>query len=410
MRKVDTMNKNMTLSHLVVFTFTLFCSSINGSALDPYLAIINADTNAVAAALSRAKDQAHNDLILHGTSSIDQQFQIALCAGRYDYLSAMPNKKNWLSNMFFSNKYTQYINDYINREIDPNTQDSPLHLAVRIAGYHQNKALQATKENRVTDYNTSIYKLHQMIQTILFLIEHGANLEAQNRKGETPLHLVYKGAEYQIAHILLESHANPMAQDHLGNMPFKYLDKSKTKNEQEYLNFKKEYYNAYNITDKKNEQHTNNTLAKVKIISSQPIIQNQPIQNKPVTYPQVILKDTSPEVASSTTSDRTSSDRSSISSNSPAKLKRRAAQQEVNPPSKNHDSFAFSSQPTPVIKKKPRPATAGSVSTRKTAVINSIATETMSPDHTYNKTETVQQVTKTRTTVKPSRPSQAYVS
>lgn len=404
------MNKNMTLSHLVVFTFTLFCSSINGSALDPYLAIINADSNAIAAALTRAKDQAHNDLILHGTSSIDQQFQIALCAGRYDYLNAMPNKKNWLTNMLFNNKKTQYVNDYINREIDPNTQDSPLHLAVRIAGYHRNNAIQASQEKRVTDYNTSIYKLHQMIQTILFLIEHGANLEAQNRKGETPLHLAYNGTEYQSAHILLESHANPMAFDNLGNMPFKYLDKSTTKNEQEYLNFKKEYYNAYNIADKKNEQYANNTLAKVKIISSQPIIQNQPIQNKPVTYPQVILKDASPEVASSTTSDRTSSDRSSQYSNAPQKTNQRSTQREVNPPSKKHDGFAFSSQPTPVIKKKPRPATAGSVSTRKTAVINSIATETMSPDHTYNKTETVQQITKTRTTVKPSRPAQAYVA
>lgn len=400
----------MTLSHLVVFMFTLFCSSMNGSALNPYLAIINADSNNVAAALTRAKDQAHNDFILHGTSSLDQQFQIALCAGRYDYLSAMPNKKNWLSNMFFSNKYTQYINDYINREIDPNTQDSPLHLAVRIAGYHRNNAVQASQEKRVTDYNLSTHKLHQMQQTILFLIEHGANVNAQNRKGETPLHLAYKAPEFQSAHILLESHANPMAEDNLGKMPFTYLDKSKTKNEQEYLNFKKEYYNAYNIADKKNQQHVNNTLAKVKIVDSQPIIANQPVKNKPVYYPRVILKDNIAEVANSTTSERTASDRSSQLSDTPAKINRRTTQQEVNPPSKKHDSFAISSQPVPVIKNKPRPATAGSVSTRKTAVINSIATTTLSPDHTYNTTEVVQQVTKTRTTVKPTRPAQTNIA
>jgi len=402
------MNKNISRSSLIFIT--LIFSSINGSALDPYLAIINADSNSVAAALSRAKDQAHNDFILHGTSSLDQQFQIALCAGRYDYLSAMPNKKNWLSNMFFSNKYTQYINDYINREIDPNTQDSPLHLAVRIAGYHRNNALQASQEKRVTDYNVSNHKLHQMQQTILFLIEHGADVNAQNRKGETPLHLAYKSPEFQSAHILLESHANPMAQDNLGKMPFTYLDKSKTKNEQEYLNFKREYYNAYNIADKKNQQHVNNTLAKVKIVDSQQIIPNQPVKNKPVYYPRVILKDNIAEVTNSTTSERTASDRSSQLSDTPAKINRRTTQQEVNPPSKKHDSFAISSQPVPVIKNKPRPATAGSVSTRKTAVINSIATTTLSPDHTYNTTEVVQQVTKTRTTVKPNRPAQAYVA
>jgi len=404
------MNKNISRASLVVFMFILFSSSINGSALDPYLAIINADTNAVAAALSRAKDQAHNDFILHGASSLDQQFQIALCAGRYDYLSAMPNKKNWLSNMFFSNKYTQYINDYINREVDPNTQDSPLHLAVRIAGYHRNNAVQASQEKRVTDYNLSTHKLHQMQQTILFLIEHGANVNAQNRKGETPLHLAYKAPEFQSAHILVESHANPMAEDNLGKMPFTYLDKSKTKNEQEYLNFKKEYYNAYNIADKKNQQHVNNTLAKVKIVDCQPIIQNQPVKNKPVYYPRVILKDNIAEVTNSTTSERTASDRSSQLSDTPAKINRRTTQQEVNPPSKNHDSFAVSSQPTPIIKNKPRPATAGSVSTRKTAVINSTATTTISPDHTYNTTEVVQQVTKTRTTVKPSRPAQDHIA
>src|SRR3989339_85571 len=337
------MNKNIRFFSMIYLI--LIFIPIKSSDLDPYLTIINSDSNQIAAALSRATDAAYNQKILNGTAPLDREFQIALISGRYDYLRTMPNKKNWLSNIFKSKK-TLYINDFINLEIDPNTQDHPLQLAVKIAGYHKSQALLANEKHNIAAYNESIFKLHQMQQTILFLIESGANLDTQNRKGKTALHLAYENAEFQTVRILLNAHANPMIEDNLGKKPFRYLDKSKTKNEQEYNKLKRDYYESYNTWDNKIIKESNQTLSKIKIVpSSQEFAIDSNIQQKR------IVENSSPtDTASSTTSsDRTSSERSS--NRSTQQTKKRLPQ-----------SIELSSQGNLApLQLKPRPATAGSL-------------------------------------------------
>jgi len=336
---------------------------MKGSELQPYLAIINQSSNAIADALAHAKNNEHNDFILHGTpQSLTQEFLIALCAGRYDYLGTMPNKKNWLTNMFKSKK-TQYVNDLINKEIDPNTQDSPLHLAVRIAGYHRENAINALQEKNDAQYSESTYKLNQMKKTILFLIETGANVNAENRKGRTPLHLAYQVTEYQSAHILLEAFSNPMAEDNLGKTPFQYLDKSKTKNEAEYQSFRKDYYDAYHATNERIAKNTNDTLSKIKITQSQPIINTD--QNKPIhtslDLSQMRLKNNQSETPSLTSSEITSSSRSNQPSKKP---QRRVSSAQIKAIGGKTDNAATWSTIAPT-KSKPQSKNGNSASAQK---------------------------------------------
>jgi|GEM_PF-1690392 len=309
------MNKNI-LRLLPVFFITAF-SSIKGS--DHHLAFIDKSSNETHDALSRAKNTEYNDFIIDGKiPSLAEEFRIALCAGRYDYLGTMPNKKNWLTNMFKSKK-TQYVNDLINEEINPVTQDSPLHLAVKIAGYHRSQALKALRKKDIKQENESIKKLNQMNKTILFLIENGANVNAENSKGETPLHLAYKVTEYQSAYILLEAFSNPMAEDKDGKTPFQHLDKETTKNEAEYQNFRKDYYDAYYANNERILKNTNETLSKIKIIEKKSINNldyNNPIKTN-LDLSQMKSEDNHNQNSGRTSSEKTLSDRSSQLSKKP---------------------------------------------------------------------------------------------
>ncbi len=341
------MNKNISIISFISF-FIVF-SPINGSDLDPYLGIINSDSGQVAAKLSRAKVEAANEKILHGKASLDKEFQIALTAGRYDYLRSMPNKKNWLSNMFKSKK-TPYVNDLINQKIYPENHSEagilPLHHAVETAGYHRNKALIADAKKDSTEYKKSMYKVGQMRQTILFLIENGADVNAQNGKGQTALHLSYKNPEPTITGVLLNANANPLIEDNNRKKAFRYLDEGKVKNKQEFNNLKNDYYEVYDTWEKKAEKESRKKLSKIKILPHQELIidnnvkQNKVTQNSPTTT----------ETASSTTSsDQTSSEKSS---NRSRQRKKNTLPQPIK----------FSSQPNLApLKIKPRPTSAGTL-------------------------------------------------
>ena len=57
------------------------------------------------------------------------------------------------------------------------------------------------------------------VKTVETLLKLGANVNTQNRKKQTPLHLASYRAEHAIAKILLENGANVYAQDSNGRTP-----------------------------------------------------------------------------------------------------------------------------------------------------------------------------------------------
>jgi ankyrin repeat protein len=51
------------------------------------------------------------------------------------------------------------------------------------------------------------------------LLEHGADVMAQNKDGETPLHLASREDKGEVIHMLLEHGAHVMAQNKDGDTP-----------------------------------------------------------------------------------------------------------------------------------------------------------------------------------------------
>ena len=72
-----------------------------------------------------------------------------------------------------------------------------------------------------TDNATPLHLASQMgqIDTVRMLIEHGANLAAQNKYGETPLHLALQKEEVVVVLMLIERGADLTAQNKYGETP-----------------------------------------------------------------------------------------------------------------------------------------------------------------------------------------------
>lgn len=147
-----------------------------------------------------------------------EQFITALCAGNIEKLESLP-KKNWLSK--FTSKNKVYLNDLVNMPISNSAQDSPLHLAARIAGYHNDISINYQVPQPLRQAASNKYK--NMLKVVQFLIDNQAHVNAQNKNGQTALHLACLQSDAKLNHLLLNAGANPMIQDHAHNIAMNYV-------------------------------------------------------------------------------------------------------------------------------------------------------------------------------------------
>ncbi|MDP3788517.1 MAG: ankyrin repeat domain-containing protein [Candidatus Chromulinivorax sp.] len=190
--------------------------------LDPFFSIIDASTDKARFMYSQAKHIAEDNLGAYNRYTLDEQFKIALCSGRYDILESLPNKKSWLSNIF-KNKNTQYVNDHINKIMNDYTQDTPLHVVVRIAAYHNNSIKYASTD---TERYIAQDKRKDLFKVIQFLLKNNAGIDSKNIQGKTPLHIACKDNDPEMHQLLLKAGANPMITDKQGKTPINYADTS----------------------------------------------------------------------------------------------------------------------------------------------------------------------------------------
>lgn len=250
--KVNAMNRNKII-FLVVYGIQ-YMTTIQASVIEHYKQLLDATDSEIATTYRAAK-------------SIENKFEIGLITGHFDYLESLPNTKNWLSNALFKPKNTVYVNNMINQSIDPVTGGTPLHTAMQIAGYYQDQKYEATIQKNLIRSSMYSKKYHNMIKTIQFLIENGADINAKNNSGQTALHIAYKNGDHTATRALLVIGADSNIKDNKGRTPFQCLSIKPEIDPKRYKIFKNDFETAQ-------EQNKINHLQEVdEIISNDKILQ-----------------------------------------------------------------------------------------------------------------------------------------
>jgi len=78
--------------------------------------------------------------------------------------------------------------------------------------------------NAIDDYNeTMLHKaVHVGLKTVKYLIRHGADIDAKNFCGSTPLHMAALNSKYKIVKLLIEKGANIYSEDDWGKIPLEH--------------------------------------------------------------------------------------------------------------------------------------------------------------------------------------------
>ncbi len=150
--------------------------------------------------------------------SPQEQFNTALKSGDIDTLKALSNKRNWAANIWNRKKIATFKN-MCNTIIDQTTGDTPLHLATQIAADYRSVALNNPNPEAQINHD-------RMIKVMRFLIDNGAHINAQNKKGQTASHIACEGNDYLANHLLFKSGADPMIRDHAHNISLNYINSS----------------------------------------------------------------------------------------------------------------------------------------------------------------------------------------
>lgn len=66
---------------------------------------------------------------------------------------------------------------------------------------------------------------HSQLENVKLLVKYGANLNVQNKSGNTPLHIAIAVKNYDIAHFLVLSGASLKIEDRWGYTPVEQLEK-----------------------------------------------------------------------------------------------------------------------------------------------------------------------------------------
>lgn len=146
-------------------------------------------------------------------------FEIALYAGNAPYLEAIFNKSFSLRGSENDVNFTRLVN-YI---FDKTTESRPLHIAVEIAAYHKSRIIFYKPGNNKDMQIFHQFKYEDMIKTIRFLLEHGADVNATNNSWQTPLHIACVAHDYQITSMLLQAYADQTSEDMNGKTAFDYI-------------------------------------------------------------------------------------------------------------------------------------------------------------------------------------------
>lgn len=176
--------------------------------------------------------QAEQDQLAHN-------FEIALYAGNAPYLEAIFNKSFALRGSENDANFTRLVN-YI---FDKETESRPLHIAVEIAAYHKNRILFYKPGNNKDKQRHHQIKYQEMIRTIRFLLEHGADVNATNNSWQTPLHIACVAHDFEITSMLLNNFIDQKAEDMQGKAAFDYVV---------------EYFNELEQSIAKNQSHEKN--------------------------------------------------------------------------------------------------------------------------------------------------------
>lgn len=389
------MNKNITIRSVMIWA--LLFVRINASVNNNYEQIANMNSSQI------------ENLYANATGTKDK-FEIALFAGRGDLLASLPNQKKWLTNALFHNKNTVYVNDLINETIELNSIDgltkksitkttTALHLALEIAALHRLNSYEVRATTNNLSLNTHDNKYKNMIQTIQFLIDNGADVNITNSNGKTPLHIACEKGEYKGAMILLDAGADPRISDSKGRVAKDFINNKSPMLDRHSKQLTKQLELATKAIEHGKQQEIEKVITKG--LYKETIIAPQESNKKNVILEKTIyLGNIAAEVAPSTSSDTTTS----LRSDRRATLTRDGHRQlnlkpEASTASIEDSLFIAKSQTKPTIKQRPASASIN----RKVTPLNSIASQGNLLMDIDNNIEIRQEITRTKnTTARPA--------
>lgn len=385
-------------NHIKILLIVLFFIPLNASIN------ISNDYRRIA---SMDRYQAEN--LYRNTEGVKNKFEIALFTGHPDYLASLPNKKNWVTNALFNNKNTVYVNSLINQTIEFTSPDSltnqpilkfttPLHFAIQIAAYHRINSYDARKDKNEVLFKEYDNKHKDMIKTIRFLIDNGADVNAVNSDGKTPLHIACEKGEYKGAVVLLDAHADPRIQDPSGRLAQDMIHKKTPMLEKHLEKLKNKLQLTTEAIDA-NNQKAIKIMATEKSLNKQiATIAAEQHTKKNSSLAQTTQQNNIAEIAPSTSSDTTTSMQSSKrtaltnNNNRHLSLKPEASNKSI------EDSFLIEKRQTKPTQSRPTSA----VTNRQITLFNAATSQSNLIINTNNNIEFNQEIIKTNLVISPT--------
>lgn len=141
---------------------------------------------------------------------IEDNIQIAVYSGQGPYAEILLAENNGIKSKI------------INYEYDEQRSATLLHLAIDIAQYHKQKIYENNDYLKLKKFYAEKYK--KMLNVIQILIDNGADIDAQDCYGMTPLHKACICYDMIISNILIDEYANIHILDNDGKKAEEYIE------------------------------------------------------------------------------------------------------------------------------------------------------------------------------------------